>query len=78
MTPRSFAEARQAQGMTLTETEDSTASAVKEMDCEAVKRYKSLSMLAHIEAPERSLRTAMNQPSIVVKSIRSLYSDRVR
>jgi len=75
LTSRSFAEARQAQGVPLIETEDFTASEVKQMAYEAVKRYRRLSLLAHIKSPERTLRTAVNQPSIVVKFLRSLHSN---
>ncbi len=75
LTSRSFAEARQTQGMPLIETSDFTALEVKEMAHEAVRRYRQLSLLSHIKNPGKSLRTAANQPSIVVRFVRSLYSN---
>jgi hypothetical protein len=74
LTSRSFAEARQAQGLPMIETADFTALEVKEMAYEAVKRYRRLSLLSHIKSPAKTLKTAFSQPSIVAKFVKSLYS----
>ena len=75
LTPRSFAEARQAQGLPLIETADFTASEVKEIASSAIKRYKHLSLLSHIKNPGKTLRVAVSQPSIVIKFVRSISSN---
>ena len=74
LTSRSFAEARQAQGLPMIETADFTALEVKEIAHEAVKRYRRLSLLIHIKSPAKTFKTAFSQPSIVAKFIKSLYS----
>lgn len=72
LTPRAFAEARQPQGMPLIETEDFTAEEVKTIASDAVRRYRRLSLLRHIKSPEKTLKTALSQPSIVLKFVKSL------
>jgi magnesium-protoporphyrin IX monomethyl ester (oxidative) cyclase len=70
---RSFAEARQAQGMPLIETEDFTVAELKELASSAVRKYRRLSLLCHLRNPGRTLKTAISQPSIVLKFVKSLY-----
>jgi anaerobic magnesium-protoporphyrin IX monomethyl ester cyclase len=74
LTPRAFAEVRQTRGMPLISTEDFMASEVKEIAAMAVKRYKRLSMINYFKNPWKTLKTALNQPKIVLKFIRNLQS----
>jgi anaerobic magnesium-protoporphyrin IX monomethyl ester cyclase len=74
LTPRAFAEVRQTRGMPLIKTEDFMPSEVKEIASMAVKRYKRLSIINHIKNPEKTLKTALSQPSIIIKYIKNLPS----
>jgi anaerobic magnesium-protoporphyrin IX monomethyl ester cyclase len=74
LSSRSFAEARQPRGIPLIETEDFTPVEVKAIALSAVKRYKKLSLIQHIKNPENTLKTALSQPTIVLKFIKSLPS----
>jgi magnesium-protoporphyrin IX monomethyl ester (oxidative) cyclase len=74
LTSRAFAEARQPRGLPLIETEDFTPREVKEIASKAVKRYKKLSLLSHIKNPQNTLKTALSQPMIVIKFVKSLPS----
>jgi magnesium-protoporphyrin IX monomethyl ester (oxidative) cyclase len=74
LTPRAFAEVRQTRGMPLIETEDFMPIEVKEIASMAVKRYKKLSLINHIKNPENVLKTALNQPKIVIKYLKNLSS----
>jgi anaerobic magnesium-protoporphyrin IX monomethyl ester cyclase len=74
LTPRAFAEVRQTRGMPLIKTEDFMLSEVKEIASMAVKRYKRLSLINHIKNPEKTLKTALSQPGIVIKYIKNLPS----
>jgi anaerobic magnesium-protoporphyrin IX monomethyl ester cyclase len=72
LTSRAFAEVRQTRGMPLIRTEDFTASEVKEIAAMAVQRYKRLSMINYFKNPWKTLKTALNQPKIVLKFIQNL------
>jgi radical SAM superfamily enzyme YgiQ (UPF0313 family) len=74
LTPRAFAEVRQTRGMPLIKTEDFMPSEVKEIASMAIKRYKRLSVINYIKNPEKTLKTALSQPSIVIKYIKNLPS----
>ena len=74
LTSRSFAEVRQTRGMPLISTEDFTASEVKEIAAMAVQRYKRLSLINYFKNPWKTLKTALNQPKIVLKFIQNLQS----
>jgi magnesium-protoporphyrin IX monomethyl ester (oxidative) cyclase len=71
---RSYAEARQAQGLSLIETNDFSALEVKKIANEAVRRYRRLSLLSHIKRPSKTLKTVVNQPALIAKFVMSLYS----
>lgn len=71
LTSRAFAEVRQTRGMPLISTEDFMASEVKEIASMAVQRYKRLSMINYFKAPWKTLKTALNQPRIVLKFIQT-------
>jgi magnesium-protoporphyrin IX monomethyl ester (oxidative) cyclase len=74
LTPRAFAEVRQNWGLPLIETEDFTAMDVKEIASKAMKDYQKLSILNYIKHPKKTLKTALNQPNLVGKFIKSLQS----
>jgi magnesium-protoporphyrin IX monomethyl ester (oxidative) cyclase len=74
LTPRAFAEVRQTHGMPLISTEDFAASEVKEIAAMAVRRYKKLSLINYFKDPGKTLKTALNQPKIVLKFLQNLQS----
>lgn len=74
LTPRAFAEVRQNWGMPLIETENFTAIDVKEIAVEAMKAYRKLSIINYVKYPKKTLKTAINQPNLIGKFIRSLQS----
>jgi anaerobic magnesium-protoporphyrin IX monomethyl ester cyclase len=74
LTSRAFAEVRQTRGMPLIGTEDFTPSEVKEIAVIAVRRYKRLSLINYFKNPWQTLKTALNQPGIVLKFIQNLQS----
>jgi magnesium-protoporphyrin IX monomethyl ester (oxidative) cyclase len=74
LSSRAFAEVRQTRGMPLISTEDFMASEVKEIAAMAVQRYKKLSLINYFKNPWKTLRTALNQPEIVLKFIQNLQS----
>ncbi len=74
LTWNAFAEARQPKGMPLITTDDFTAAEVKELAAKALAEYKKLSLLNHIKNPRKALKTAFDQPQLIGKYIKSLYS----
>jgi len=69
----SFAQARQAKGMPLITTNEFTPAEVKEIAAKALVEYKKLSLLGHIKHPGKALKTAFNQPQLIVKYIKNLF-----
>jgi anaerobic magnesium-protoporphyrin IX monomethyl ester cyclase len=69
----SFAEARQPKGMPLISTEDFTSEEVKEIASKAIAEYKKLSLINHIKNPRKALKTAFDQPQLIVKYIKNLF-----
>jgi anaerobic magnesium-protoporphyrin IX monomethyl ester cyclase len=74
LTPRAFAEVRQTWGMPLISTEDFAPSEVKEIASMAIRKYKRLSLINYFKNPRKTLKTALNQPKIVLKFIQNLQS----
>ena len=74
LTSRAFAEVRQTRGNPLIRTEDFTPSEVKEIAAMAVRRYQRLSLINYFKNPWQTLKTALNQPKIVLKFIQNLQS----
>ena len=74
LSSRDFAEARQTSGMPLIETEDFSSAEVKEIAANAVRMHKKINLINHIKSPRKTLETALNQPEIVVKFVKSLSS----
>jgi hypothetical protein len=56
----------------LIETEDFAAAEVKEIAAYANREYKKLSLINHIKNPIYVLKTALSQPNIVIKYLKSL------
>ena len=67
-----FAEARQPKGMPLISTEDFTPPEVKEIAAQALKEYKKLSLINHLKNPRKALKTAFDQPQLILKYIKNL------
>ncbi|MGA3059401.1 MAG: radical SAM protein [Candidatus Bathyarchaeia archaeon] len=73
LTWNSFAGARQPKGMSLISTEDFTSQEVKEIAAKALAEYKKLSLLNHIKNPRKALKTAFDQPQLILKYIKNLF-----
>jgi len=73
LTWNSFAEARQPKGMPLISTEDFTSQEVKEIAARALEEYKKLSLLNLIKNPRKALKTAFDQPQLILKYVRNLF-----
>jgi len=58
----------------LIRTEDFAPMEVKEIASMAVRRYKRLSLINYFKNPWQTLKTAFNQPKIVLKFIQNLTS----
>jgi anaerobic magnesium-protoporphyrin IX monomethyl ester cyclase len=72
LTWNSFAQARQAKGMPLITTPDFAPSEVKEIAAKALAEYKRLSLIGHAKHPVKALKTAFNQPQLIIKYIKNL------
>src|SRR5208283_4861068 len=70
----SFAAARQPKGMPLISTPDFAPEEVKEIAAKALEEYKKLSLRNHLRNPRRVLKTAFEQPQLIVKYIRNLFA----
>jgi anaerobic magnesium-protoporphyrin IX monomethyl ester cyclase len=69
----SFAEARQPKGLPLISTDDFTPQEVKDIATKALEEYKKLSLLNHIKNPGKALRTAFDQPQLILKYLKNLF-----
>jgi anaerobic magnesium-protoporphyrin IX monomethyl ester cyclase len=69
----SFAEARQPNGMPLISTQDFTSEEVKEIAVKALAEYKKLSLMGHIKNPRKALKTAFDQPQLILKYVKNLF-----
>jgi magnesium-protoporphyrin IX monomethyl ester (oxidative) cyclase len=70
----SFAAARQPKGMPLISTEDFAPEEVKEIAAKALEEYKKLSLRNHLKNPRKALKTAFEQPQLILKYIRNLFA----
>ena len=70
----SFAAARQPKGMPLISTPDFAPEEVKEIAAKALEEYKKLSLRNHLKNPRKALRTAFEQPQLIVKYVRNLFT----
>jgi anaerobic magnesium-protoporphyrin IX monomethyl ester cyclase len=69
----SFAQARQPKGMPLITTNEFTPQEVKEIAAKALAEYKKLSLISHLKNPRKALKTAFDQPQLIVKYIKNLF-----
>ena len=67
-----FSRFRPASGLLLTETEDFTATEVKEIASRTMKTYNRLCIINYIKYPKKTLKMALNQPNLVGKFIKNL------
>jgi magnesium-protoporphyrin IX monomethyl ester (oxidative) cyclase len=70
----SFAAARQPKGMPLISTQDFVPEEVKEIAAKALEEYKKLSLRNHLKNPRKTLKTAFDQPQLILKYIKSLFA----
>jgi anaerobic magnesium-protoporphyrin IX monomethyl ester cyclase len=73
LTWNAFAQARQPKGMPLITTNEFTPAEVKEIAAIALAEYKKLSLINHIKNPGKALKTAFDQPQLIVKYLKSLF-----
>jgi magnesium-protoporphyrin IX monomethyl ester (oxidative) cyclase len=73
LTWNAFAQARQPKGMPLITTNNFTPAEVKEIAAKALEEYKKLSLINHIKNPRKALKTAFEQPQLIVKYIKNLF-----
>ena len=73
LTWNAFAQARQPKGMPLITTSDFTSAEVKEIAANALAEYKKLSLINHIKNPRKALKTAFDQPQLIVKYIKNFF-----
>jgi len=74
LTWNAFAQARQPKGLPLISTDEFTPTEVKDIAVKALAEYKKLSLIGHIKNPRKALRTAFDQPQLIVKYIKNLAS----
>ena len=72
LTWNAFAEARQPKGMPLIKTNEFTPAEVKEIAAKALAEYKKLSLMGHVKHPKNALKTAFDQPQLILKYIKNL------
>ena len=67
-----FAAARQPSGMPLITTEEFVPEDVKAIAFAALAQYRRLSLVNHLKHPRKALGTALAQPQLIIKYIKSL------
>jgi len=70
----SFAAARQPKGTPLISTPDFAPEEVKEIAARALEEYKKLSLRNHLRNPRKALKTALEQPQLITKYVKGLFS----
>jgi anaerobic magnesium-protoporphyrin IX monomethyl ester cyclase len=70
----SFAQARQSRGIPLITTNEFTPEEVRDIAAKALAEYKKLSLVGHIKHPKKALKTAYDQPGLIIKYIKNLAS----
>ncbi|MDI9577037.1 MAG: radical SAM protein [Thermoproteota archaeon] len=74
LTWNAFAQARQPKGLPLISTDEFTPTEVKDIAVKALAEYKKLSVIGHIKNPRKALKTAFDQPQLILKYIKNLAS----
>jgi hypothetical protein len=59
--------------MPLITTNEFTPQEVKEIAAKALAEYKKLSLISHLKNPRKALKTAFDQPQLIVKYIKNLF-----
>ena len=59
--------------MPLITTNEFTPAEVKDIAAKALAKYKKLSLISHIKHPGKALKTAFNQPQLILKYIKILF-----
>ena len=72
LTWNAFAQARQPKGIPLITTDEFTPQEVKEIAAKALEEYKKLSLINHLKNPRKALRTAFEQPQLILKYLKGL------
>jgi magnesium-protoporphyrin IX monomethyl ester (oxidative) cyclase len=69
----SFAQARQARGLSMITTKEFTPNEVKEIAAKALADYKRIHLVNLVKHPGKALQTAFRQPKLIVKYLRNLF-----
>ncbi len=72
LTWNAFAQARQPKGIPLITTDEFTPQEVKDIAAKAIEEYKKLSLINHLKNPRKALRTAFEQPQLILKYLKGL------
>jgi anaerobic magnesium-protoporphyrin IX monomethyl ester cyclase len=70
----SFAQARQAKGVPMITTNEFTPVEVKEIAAKALVEYKRIHLINLAKHPSKALRTMFDQPQLIVKYLKNLFS----
>jgi hypothetical protein len=74
LTWNSFAQARQARGLSMITTKEFTPAEVKEIAAKALADYKRIHLVNLVKHPRKALSTAFHQPQLIVRYLKSLFS----
>ena len=69
----SFAQARQARGLSMITTKEFTPTEVKEIAEKALADYKRIHLVNLVKHPGKALQTVFHQPQLIVKYLRNLF-----
>jgi len=72
LTPRTFAEGRQPWGNPVITTEDFTPADVRTIALKTMEKYKKLCIISYIKNPRKTLKTALDQPKLMLKFVKDL------
>ncbi|MCW4028336.1 MAG: B12-binding domain-containing radical SAM protein [Candidatus Bathyarchaeota archaeon] len=70
----SFAQARQTRGLPLITTDEFTPQEVKDLAANAMAQYKKIHLINLIKNPSKTLRSAFEQPQLILRYIKNLAS----
>jgi anaerobic magnesium-protoporphyrin IX monomethyl ester cyclase len=73
LTWNSFAQARQARGLSMITTKEFTPAEVKEIAAKALADYKRIHLINLVKHPRKALQTVFSQPQLVIKYLRNLF-----
>ncbi|NLB76020.1 MAG: B12-binding domain-containing radical SAM protein [Crenarchaeota archaeon] len=70
----SFAQARQAKGLSMITTNEFTPVEVKEIAAKALADYKRIHLVNLVKHPRKALQIAFDQPQLIVRYLKNLFS----